>query len=714
MSFLCRGFRRTRAQFALTVVLALAFAAGHAPAFAAESVHHRLQVALEPGVGRISVEDTVTLPATSSTSVRFSLARAFEPRVQGGRLTLVDEGGPRRFRTYRLDVDEVPAQINLTYAGPVAETMRRAGHGMPLAVLDDRGAYLDAAAGWYPRFEQRSMTFDLHVEAPAGWLTLSQGERLEQGRHWRTRVPQDDIYLLAGPFERYARSHRGYELSVYLLAPDAGTAQSYLDVMGQYVDLYSALIAEYPYPKFAVVENRWQTGYGMPSFTLLGSRVLRLPFILHSSLPHEILHNWWGNGVYVDYQGGNWSEGLTAYLADHLIREAQGEGARYRRQALERYANFAAEGRDFPLRAFRGRHDDASQAVGYGKAMMLFHMTRGELGDAAFVAGLKAFWEAFRYQQAGFADLRGMFEQTAGTAVHALADAWLDRPGAPRLVLEDAARDRSADGGWVIRLRLRQAQAGAPFPLRVPVAVQFADGQAPQWRHLVFDGREAHAQWRFEREPARLDVDPGYEVFRLLDDAERPASLGRMFGARVQLLVLPADAPAGELAAWRGLAEAWERRYDNVRVRLDRELDRLPEDEAVWLLGWDNRWLARLTHRFAGVGQEVDARALTVAGERFPRGDYAVVALDSDTRRAPLGFVGAPAQAVPGLARKLPHYGNYGRPVFRGQAPDNVLRQDLPAAHSPLTRVLGSEDPGPPGQRSGPLSALVGVPLRFD
>ena len=36
-----------------------------------------------------------------------------------------------------------------------------------------------------------------------------------------------------------------------------------------------------------------------------GFAVLRLPFIPYTSLPHEILHNWWGNGVWVDYAGGN-------------------------------------------------------------------------------------------------------------------------------------------------------------------------------------------------------------------------------------------------------------------------------------------------------------------------------------------------------------------------------------------------------------------------
>jgi len=65
------------------------------------------------------------------------------------------------------------------------------------------------------------------------------------------------------------------------------------------------------------------TGFGFSSYTLLGSSVLRLPFILSTSLGHEIAHCWWGNGVYVDYESGNWSEGLTTYVSDYLYTEME-------------------------------------------------------------------------------------------------------------------------------------------------------------------------------------------------------------------------------------------------------------------------------------------------------------------------------------------------------------------------------------------------------
>jgi aminopeptidase N len=111
---------------------------------------------------------------------------------------------------------------------------------------------------------------------------------------------------------------------VFLRQPDEQLAGRYLEATARYLAMYEKLLGPYPYGKFALVENFWETGYGMPSFTLLGPRVLRLPFILHSSYPHEILHNWWGNGVFPDYGQGNWAEGLTAYLADHLLGSSRG------------------------------------------------------------------------------------------------------------------------------------------------------------------------------------------------------------------------------------------------------------------------------------------------------------------------------------------------------------------------------------------------------
>ena len=107
------------------------------------------------------------------------------------------------------------------------------------------------------------------------------------------------------------------------------------------------------------------------------------------SLGHQVAHCWWGNGVLVDAHGGNWCEGLTTYLADYLYKEraSEAEAREYRLQILRNFTMLVTPERDFPLNIFRSRNNPVSQAIGYGKAAMVFHMLRRKLGEVPFWGG---------------------------------------------------------------------------------------------------------------------------------------------------------------------------------------------------------------------------------------------------------------------------------------------------------------------------------------
>ncbi len=687
----------------LVALSALAAAASPRP------VHHDLQVSLDPASHRLRVTDTLSLPADATGPLRLWLGAEFTLEAPPAALQPLDDTRDARFRVWRLQLPPGTRQLTLKYAGIITNKARSGDHGMPQAWLDERGVYLDGATGWAPRIDDRAMTFSLTVDGPAGWTFLSQGRREADGSRWVADTPQDDIYLLAGHFARNAQQHGAITLETDLLADDPALSQRYLSVMGGYLDFFGELIGPYPYPRFAVVENRWQTGYGMPSFTLLGSQVMRLPFILHSSLPHEILHNWWGNGVWVDARGGNWSEGLTAYLADHLIKEAGGAGDDYRRKLLERYTAFAAEGRDVALRDFRSRHSDATQAVGYGKMLMLVHMQRRHMGDAAFVAALRSLWQHHRFGYATLDDVAA--ELNANGNGTAFAPIWLDAPGAPQIAIAGLDVTPDPAGGQRLDLHLQQTQPGTAYPLSVPVTVQLADGSRDDI-NLDFTGKSARLQKRYASAPTRVDVDPHFDVFRRLDAAEQPASLARLFGAKTQWLVLPSKASEDELTAWRAFADTWQQRFGNVRTVLDSDLAQVPANAAQWILGWPNRALAGARDRLTANGQRFEGQSIRLGEHRFDPATSAIVLLDADNRRAPLGFIGAATPTdIAGLARKLPHYTTYGRLAFTAGSLNRRLAEALPVSHSPLSRVLGSVDPGAPAELRAPLADQVKVAL---
>jgi hypothetical protein len=657
------------------------------------AVQHRLAVRLDPEAGRLSVVDRLSLPESWGNRLRFQLAAGLEVEAEGATLDrpLLSRDG---VKTYGLVLPRPGAEVVLRYAGTVGAGARHSEHGMPEAALGPEGVYLDGASTWVPRFGDALARFELDVTGlPAGWEAVSQGRRspIPGGVRWSEPAPQDDVYLVAGPFHRYAQTADGVDAEVYLRAPDPALAQRYLDAVARYLALYRELLGPYPYTKFAVVENRWETGYGMPSFTLLGSRVLRLPFILDSSLPHELLHNWWGNGVYVDPREGNWSEGLTAYLADYLIQEARGRGADYRRGALQRYESFAAERRDAPLREFRARHDDASQAVGYGKALMFFHALRRELGDAAFLAGLRAFAARRLYTSASFPDLLADLGAAGGRDLGPERAQWLERAGAPDLRIVGAAVEPAAGGRHRLVLTLAQAQDEAPFRLDVPVAITVRGRPEAELARVRFDGgREAVLRLELDAEPLRVDVDPAFDAFRRLAPGEVPPSLGSVAGAGRQVLVVPAGP---DEAAWRAFGAQWARRYGNVEILRDRDLATLPERGAVWVLGWDNRFAPQAAKRLAADALDPAAGTAAPAGRPLRRAADAVVLVAPEVTPTPLAFVGAEGEAaIAALARKLPHYGRYGRLAFERQGMENTWKDERPASGSALSRVLVAGD----------------------
>ena len=435
----------------------------------------------------------------------------------------------------------------------------------------------------------------------------------------------------------------------------------------------------------------------MPSFTLLGSRVIRLPFILYSSYPHEIVHNWWGNSVFIDYATGNWAEGLTSYLADHLLQEQKGKGADYRRNSLQKYADYVAETSDFPLNEFVAHHGEMSQAIGYSKALMIFHMLRKELGDAAFVAGLRRFYLDNRFRVAGYEDLRHAFEQETQGSLAGFFQQWTSRTGAPALALDDVSA-ASAKNGWRLQGRLRQTQADRAFVLNVPLFVQLQDREEAMPFNLRMERKSYLFDLELPARPLKISVDPRFELFRKLLPQELPPSLGQMFGAGEVDIVLP-SAAAGEMKhAWLDLARGWQQKSSGIKIMWDEQLDELPVHRPVWIFGRENRFASHIEATLTQHGLEFTDETVSWQGQEYSLLDHglALAAAHPGAAQISVGFVSSPtAGSLPILARKLPHYGRYSMTLFSGTEVRNLLKVQWPLTESPLQVSLTGEKISP-------------------
>jgi aminopeptidase N len=155
-------------------------------------------------------------------------------------------------------------------------------------------------------------------------------------------------------------------------------------------------------------------------------------------------------------------------MADHLMQELRGTGMAWRRDTLKKYRDFVREGSDFPLTEFRSRHSAATEAVGYGKVAMGFHMLRRQLGDDLFRQALQRFYRSNLGSKAAFADVQAAFEATAEQDFTEFFSQWVEWTGAPQLHLDDVRVKRRGDV-WRVKGKLHQQQEGAGYTLKVPL-----------------------------------------------------------------------------------------------------------------------------------------------------------------------------------------------------------------------------------------------------
>jgi hypothetical protein len=700
---------------------------------AAATVHHDLEVRIQPDqnslqvVNRVSFLDAVT--PDENGAYRFVLHTGLEPKVAtpGWRLQLQDGPAEAGFLGINATTDTVsenvpldayllipegesPESVELVYGGVIHHELATQGEEYQRSfsetpgIIDDRGVFLAGASFWVPTFGDGLMTFDLVVRGlTPPWDVVSQGRRTHhevdsegfRSTSWSLGHPTEEIYLIAGPWHEYTREAGDVEVFAFLRDDDPALAQRYLDATARYLDLYQGMLPPFPFASFALVENFWETGYGMPGFTLLGPQVIRFPWILTSSYPHELLHNWWGNSIYVDFEHGNWCEGLTAYMADHLFAEQRGEGATYRRATLKKYTDMVSAGEDFPLAEFGSRQSAASEAVGYGKSLMLFHMARRAVGNEAFLAALSLFDREHRFSRASFSDIAEAFTDETGGDWAPFIEEWVERTGAPRFEIREARVEEGAPGEapWRVAVHLRQVQDEEPFPVTVPVAVTIEGQEEPVWAEAGACARDCIVEVACSARPLRVDVDPAFDVMRRLDPLEVPPALSTVFGAEEQLFVLPASAPDEETAAWRELAADWAR-PERPNIVLDSELSVLP-DTPTWVLGWDNRFGSEIAGRLADQGISMRGASVALAGDVLPKHDHSMVVVaraKGDPTAAVSWVTAAPTEAIPGLARKLPHYTRYSYLGFRGPEPENMAKGMWEPLSSPLVRNLSDGD----------------------
>ena len=524
-----------------TAILLLSFVLSVSTLPATEfEARHQLQIEILPQQQKLRAMHEIAIEKSTRAKLNFKLSKRAE------NIEVTVNGTPRDivFNNGRLQVilaaEEKNRDIRIVmrysaiFNDPVPVRPLNAdnpGFGVS-ATISEAGSFLLAGSGWYPQWVDGPSVYRLKVIAPKGMLAVTAGELIghvskndKTESTWIINNPVRGLSLSVGAYIVREKKVGSITATTYFFPQTDHLADAYLDATANYLIFYQDLFGPYPFKKFAVVENFFPTGFGFPSYTLIGGTVLRLPFIIHTSLGHEIAHCWWGNGVRVDYQEGNWSEALTTYVADYLYKEEKSaEDAReYRRQILRNYSTLVKPERDFALTQFRSRTDPVTKTVGYDKGALVFHMLRKQLGENAFWGALRDLYRHRLFKATSWTDIQTAFEIRGQRPLTDFFDQWVFDKGAPRFHLDAVQSERTGDS-WKIKGRIVQESPTFSFDLKLKLQ---NDDQAVL-KTIRVSGQETPFQMISKSRPLSLVADPHSDILRRLFPSEIPPAINSL------------------------------------------------------------------------------------------------------------------------------------------------------------------------------------------
>ena len=270
------------------------------------------------------------------------------------------------------------------------------------------------------------------------------------------RTPRMSSYLLAFVIgelhKKSAHTKSGVEVNVWATpAQNENTLDFALDIATRSIDFYDEYFGvKYPLPKSDHVALPDFSSGAMENWGLITYRescLLADPELTPESsrrfiatvIAHELSHQWFGNLVTMNWWNDLWLNESFANMMEYVAIDALQPDwhmwedfatnevtAALRRDSLDGVQSVQAD----------VNHPDEistlfDPAIVYAKGGRLLVMVRKLIGEEAFRAGLKSYFEKFAYKNTVGNDLWQELESASDQPIVNLMNAWISQPGLP-------------------------------------------------------------------------------------------------------------------------------------------------------------------------------------------------------------------------------------------------------------------------------------------
>jgi len=441
-------------MFRSIALFLVAFFVLSAPASAA-GTRYDIKAEIEPPAGTISVQGDIDTVA-AGPQLRFALHRTFEITkltVNGKKAGFSYEStGPfpnARFVTVTLPEGAAgkPVRLSIAYHGALEKIPEWGAAPDQKFGMDDqinpKLVYLAVYSFWYPVLGPYGETFEtnLEVSLPEGWTAVSGGDLHDLGtangrtiRRWSVKKNFDIALSASASYRRIATND--VEL-YYVQMPEPvvrAEAKNLSDVMTLFRDKLGATVAPGGVVRHVYAPLRYgqgRAGIARPGLIITSEgRVLDAMaadprYTLFQDVAHEIAHFWWNFGS----GQGDWiNEAFAEYFSALAVRELVSE-AEFN-SALERYRKgVAGLPKDAPSLATVPKDGNYMiWTVRYQKGSLMLDAVRQAMGDKAFFAAARDFFQTYKNRNIDTAEFRTFWGARLGEK-KAMLNGWLDNGG---------------------------------------------------------------------------------------------------------------------------------------------------------------------------------------------------------------------------------------------------------------------------------------------
>jgi hypothetical protein len=399
-----------------------------------EELYFRLYPNLMGGaitVDSVMVNGVAVTPETelARSALRLPLPVPLQPGEQvvismGFEVSIPQEGGGH-YGTFILD-EEILA---LAHFYPI------------LAVYDDEGWNLEIPPESGDLVYSESSFYRVQVTAPADLVLAATGiESAREVMGERQHVtyvagPVRDFYLAGSPrFAQVSRTAGEITLNSYAFPEYGEAAQRVLDHAADAVAIFEQHFGPYPFVELDLASTpTLALGVEYPGIVVNALRLydsastLYPPIQLESTTAHEVAHQWFYSTVGNDQLDEPWlDEALAQYGTLLYFSEVYGEEGR--QGFLDSlYGRWQRSGSGdtpvgLPVAAYGGAEYGA---IVYGRGPLFFEALREEIGDEAFAAFLREYYERHTWGIATTESLRAVAEETCGCDLGDLFVEWI-------------------------------------------------------------------------------------------------------------------------------------------------------------------------------------------------------------------------------------------------------------------------------------------------